>query len=78
MDPRALAHELNRLSDYPLPVVEHETAMKHARAEISKRWKSDAFRDTAKGVVQKLGSRAKQPSRKPKKSPPSRQLELEF
>jgi deoxyribodipyrimidine photo-lyase len=74
-------HEPWRMSeppaDYPLPVVDQETAMKHARSEIAKRWKSDAFRDTAKDVAQKLGSRAKQPSRKPRK-PPSRQLELEL
>ena len=74
-------HEPWRMSeppaDYPPPIVDHETAMKHARAEIGKRWKSDAFRDTAKGVAQKLGSRAKQPSRKPRK-PVSRQLEMEL
>jgi deoxyribodipyrimidine photo-lyase len=64
-------------ADYPPPVVDHQTAMKHARAEIAKRWRSDAFRDTAKGVARKLGSRAKQPSRRPRK-PPSRQLELEL
>jgi deoxyribodipyrimidine photo-lyase len=63
--------------DYPPPIVDHETAVRHARAEIAKRWKSDAFRDTAKGVMKKLGSRAKQPSRKLRK-PPSRQLELEL
>jgi deoxyribodipyrimidine photo-lyase len=63
--------------DYPPPIVDHTAAMKHARAEIAKRWKSEAFRDTAKGVAKKLGSRAKQPSRKPGK-PPSRQLELEL
>ena len=74
-------HEPWRMSqppaDYPPPVVDHEEAMKHARAEIGKRWKSDAFRDTAKGVAQKLGSRARQPSLKPRK-PVSRQLEMEI
>lgn len=64
-------------ADYPLPIVDHDTAMKHARSEISKRWKSDAFRDTAIGVAQKLGSRAKPRSRRPRK-PPSRQMELEL
>jgi deoxyribodipyrimidine photo-lyase len=64
-------------ADYPMPIVDHETAVRHARAEIAKRWKSEAFRDTAKGVARKLGSRAKQPSRKPWK-PASRQLELEL
>jgi deoxyribodipyrimidine photo-lyase len=65
------------VADYPSPIVDHAAAVKHARAEIGKRWKSDAFRDTAKGVMKKLGSRARQPSRKPRK-PPSRQFELDL
>jgi deoxyribodipyrimidine photo-lyase len=65
------------VANYPLPVVHHETAMRQARAQIGARWKSDDFRDAAKAVMQKLGSRARQPLRKPK-SPPSRQLELEL
>jgi deoxyribodipyrimidine photo-lyase len=64
-------------ADYPASIVDHAAAVKHARAEIGKRWKSDAFRDTAKGVMKKLGSRAKQPSRKPRR-PPSRQFELDL
>ena len=62
---------------YPLPLVEHESAMKHARAEISKRWKSDAFRDTAKVIARKLGSRARQPDRKAKR-PAKTQLEFDL
>ena len=65
------------VADYPSPIAEHAAAVKHARAEIGKRWKSDAFRDTAKGVMKKLGSRSKQPSRKPRK-PPSRQFEMDL
>lgn len=62
---------------YPPPLVEHESAMKHARAEISKRWKFDTFRDDAKVIAKKLGSRARQPDRKPIK-PAKTQLEFDL
>ena len=60
---------------YAKPLVDHDTALRHARAKIGKRWKSDGFREESKGVHQKLGSRSKQPTqtRKPKK-PQSEQL----
>jgi deoxyribodipyrimidine photo-lyase len=64
-------------ADYPAPIVDHAAAVNRARAEIGKRWKTDAFRDTARGVMKKLGSRAEQPTRKPRK-PPSRQLEMDL
>ncbi len=66
-----------KAADYPMPVVEHETAMKYARSEIGKRWKSESFRETAKNVAKKLGSRAKQAKRAPKKqSAPQLELDL--
>ncbi len=47
--------------NYPTRVVEHEIAIKHARAEISKQWHSEGFREASRAVNQKLGSRSKQP-----------------
>lgn len=53
-----------RLGHYPAPRVEHEAAMKHARAEISKRFKQEGFRNESKAVNQKLGSRSRGSVRK--------------
>jgi deoxyribodipyrimidine photo-lyase len=81
--PDSFIHEPWRMdtppTNYPKPIVEHEAAIKHARAEISKRWKESGFRDASRAVNQKLGSRNKQPNRakKPKKME-SKQLALEF
>lgn len=47
---------------YPKPLVDHDAAIKSARAEISKRWKSEGFREDARAVNQKLGSRRKPPA----------------
>lgn len=44
--------------------MEHEAAIKYARAEISNRWKQEGFREESKAVNQKLGSRNRSPSRK--------------
>ena len=63
-------------SDYPTPIVDHETAIKFARAEISNRWKQSGFKDEAKAVNKKLGSRAKQTQRK--KKPPKEISQLSF
>jgi deoxyribodipyrimidine photo-lyase len=52
------------LADYPRPIVEHETAIKQARAEISKRWKRNDFKEQSQAVHHKLGSRTRQPLRK--------------
>ena len=62
---------------YPSPLVEHESATKRAREEINKRWKSETFRDAAKVVAKKLGSRARQPDRKARK-PAKTQLEFDL
>jgi deoxyribodipyrimidine photo-lyase len=81
--PDSFIHEPWRMdvppANYPAPIVEHEAAIKHARAEISKRWKESGFRDTSRAVNQKLGSRNKQPIRakKPNKKP-SKQLAFEL
>ncbi len=66
-------------SHYPAPIVEHEATIKHARGEISKRWKQEGFKEKSKTVNQKLGSRSKQPVRnkKPKKIT-SEQLALDL
>jgi deoxyribodipyrimidine photo-lyase len=53
-------------SNYPTPIVDHETAIKHARSEVSKRWKSDGFREESGAVNQKLGSRNRTTSRRKK------------
>lgn len=68
--PDSFIHEPWRLDvpppDYPSPTVEHEAAIKHARAEISKRWKSEGFRDNSRAVNQKLGSRNRPPAKRKK------------
>jgi deoxyribodipyrimidine photo-lyase len=66
------------LPHYPQPIVDHDMAIKHARAEIAKRWKRDDFREEARAVNQKLGSRAKQPNRRKKAIKPTNQLSLDF
>jgi deoxyribodipyrimidine photo-lyase len=45
-------------ADYPAPIVDHDTAIKHARAEMSQRWRSAGFGDDARAIRQKLGSRS--------------------
>ena len=62
---------------YPAPIVDHASAMKFARAEIAKRWKGEGFRDAAKAVNAKLGSRNKQPKRSAVKKE-KRQMELDL
>lgn len=65
-------------ANYPAPVVEHEAAIKRARAEIAARWKSEGFRDTSKAVNRKLGSRNRPPSRrKPVKKTEIKQLSFD-
>ena len=55
-----------RLANYPSPIVEHELAIKHARAEISNRWKSEGFKEGSRAVNHKLGSRNKPPANRKK------------
>jgi deoxyribodipyrimidine photo-lyase len=63
---------------YPGPIVDHDAAIKHARAEISKRWKSSDFREQAQAVNKKLGSRAKQPQRGKKVAKVTAQLSFDL
>ena len=64
---------------YPAPIVQHDTAIKHARAEVSQRWKQEGFREDSKAVNQKLGSRNRPPSRrKPMKKKEIQQLSFDL
>ena len=63
--------------DYPLPIVEHASAIKHARAEISACRKQTDFRQTSKRVFEKLGSRKRTSKKKPPKKPDN-QLSIQF
>jgi deoxyribodipyrimidine photo-lyase len=65
------------VSDYPAPIVDHAAATAFARSEISKRWKGEGFRETARTVNEKLGSRKRQPKRGAAK-PKSNQLEFDL
>lgn len=62
-------------SDYPRPIVDHASAIAFARQEISLCWKGEGFRDAAKQVFKKLGSRNKQPKRK---KPAAKSTQMEF
>ena len=79
--PTTFIHEPWRMpippNNYPKPIADHETAIKHARTEIALRWHGEGFKAAALAVNKKLGSRSKQPKRvKPK--PKSAQLTLDF
>ena len=63
--------------NYPKQIVNPETAIKHARAEIALRWHGEGFKAAAQAINKKLGSRSKQPKRvKPK--PKSTQLSFDL
>jgi deoxyribodipyrimidine photo-lyase len=59
--------------NYHSPIVEYEAATKHARAEISKRWQSEGFREESRAVNQKLGSRNRPPA--PRKSRKQKEIQ---
>jgi deoxyribodipyrimidine photo-lyase len=44
---------------YPAPIVDNELAIQYARQQITDCWKKVGFKDTAKAVFKKLGSRHK-------------------
>jgi deoxyribodipyrimidine photo-lyase len=68
-----------RPSAYPPPIVAHEAAVQHARAEITKHRQAAGFFEQARAVNQKLGSRNKQPiRRKAPKKQDTLQLSLDF
>ncbi len=80
--PDSFIHEPWRMdtppTHYPPPIVEHEAAIKHARAEISERWKQEGFKEESKAVNQKLGSRNRPPARKkPLKKKETQQLSFD-
>jgi deoxyribodipyrimidine photo-lyase len=80
--PDSFIHEPWRMDKppgtYPLPLVDHEAAITHARAEISKRWKQEGFREASKAVNQKLGSRNRPPARRnPRKKKEIQQLSFD-
>jgi deoxyribodipyrimidine photo-lyase len=81
--PAMFAHEPWRmdrpLGSYPPPIVHHQAAVRFARAEIAKRWSSPGFRDEARQVHEKLGSRKKQPNRHQKTKPvDKKQMQFDF
>jgi deoxyribodipyrimidine photo-lyase len=81
--PESFIHEPWRLDtpkiNYPRPIIAHQEAIKFARSEISKRWKSEGFKEESQAVNQKLGSRNRPiPRTKKAKKQDSNQLNLEF
>jgi len=75
-------HEPWRMPDppsaYKSPLVDHDSAIKHARDEISKRRKTTDFRESARHVHQKLGSRAEKTSRNIPANKVKNQLSLDL
>jgi len=61
--------------DYPAPIVEHGAAIKDARAKIYDARQKIDYRDNARKVYKKLGSR-KRPQRKKKSAETSAQMSL--
>ena len=49
---------------YPAPIVDHRAAVQAARARLSTARKTTGFRDDAKKIYDKLGSRRRQNTRK--------------
>jgi deoxyribodipyrimidine photo-lyase len=73
---RSSACELGK--DYPLPIVDHNTAIKMARQKISDIRKQSEFRPLSQKVFDKLGSR-KLPQRKTKKDKQkTNQISMDF
>lgn len=78
--PDAFVHEPWRcerpVADYPSPIVAHEAAVRHARQEIAQRWQQSDFKEQAKEVHQRLGSRQRGP--RPKRSSVKQIQQLSF
>lgn len=68
----------NTSTYYPSPIVDHDTAIKHARNELAERFQHPDFKVNANRVRQKLASRKRSPRKKiaAKKNP--QQLSLDF
>lgn len=64
---------------YPKPIVQHDAAIRHARAEIAMRRKKEGFNEASQSINKKLGSRSRAKSRKSHvKKTDSRQLAFDF
>jgi len=67
---------------YPLRIVDHEQAAREARARMAPYWQGESFREQAKAVFRKLGSRnrpqERRKSRKAVPAPTAPQLDLDF
>ena len=59
----------NPPEDYPRPIVDHDASFKHARQQLSERLRSPDFREQAKDVHKKLGSRKNSANRAAIKRP---------
>jgi deoxyribodipyrimidine photo-lyase len=70
-------------ADYPLRIVDHEHAAREARQRMAPYWRGDSFREQAKAVFRKLGSRNRPPERRKRRAasavaPPAPQLDLDL
>jgi deoxyribodipyrimidine photo-lyase len=63
--------------NYPAPIVDHEVMMRFARKEISQQWQQSGFKEEAKAIKQKIGSR-KQKNNKKKHRDPAEDLQMGF
>lgn len=68
----------NPPSDYPKPIVDHSTAIASARMQISARRHTETFRDDARSINSKLGSRHKQQRTNRQKGKATDQLTLDL
>jgi deoxyribodipyrimidine photo-lyase len=50
--------------NYPLPIVDHTLSTQHARQEIALRWAQKGFKEVARQVLYKLGSRTQRTRQK--------------
>jgi deoxyribodipyrimidine photo-lyase len=81
--PDSFIHEPWRMEEtnkiYPIRIVENDSALKHARFEISKCWKKSGFQETSKAINKKLGSRNQKPRQKTlSNSRSTKQLSFDF
>ena len=61
--------------DYPLPIVDHKEAVRHARARFAELRRTDAYWEAAAGVMRRHGSRKSRESRNRPKRPGSKNNE---
>ncbi len=72
---------LTLAKDCPLPIVDHAAAIKHARSQISLRWKSQGFKEESSIVLEKLASRKRRTrvsTKNKEKMTSHKQLEFKF